>query len=171
MTTGGTPDGLPPVVVPEHIPARIVSGGQTGVDRAAWDAARALGIPTGGWVPKGRRAEDGWIPARYPAREAPSAAYPERTRLNVRDSDATLILARRPLSGGTALTLEIAEGLGRPCLVADPAGDPVLVRDWLATVRPQVLNVAGPRESTVPGTAAQARVFLERVLSSRAGSA
>lgn len=161
MTAGGTLDGLPPVFVPR----RIVTGGQTGVDRGAWDAALALGLATGGWVPKGRRAEDGAVPAAYPARETETAQYEERTRLNVRDSDATLILAQPPLAGGTALTRAVAEAFDKPCLVADPAGDAGVVRAWLVAVRPKVLNVAGPRESRLPGTAATARAFLERVLS------
>ena len=76
---------------------RIVSGGQTGVDRAALDVGLAWGLPIGGWCPRGRTAEDGPIPARYPLRETESAKYDVRTRRNVRDSDGTLILtARRP---------------------------------------------------------------------------
>lgn len=89
-------------------PAKLLSGGQTGVDRAALDAALALGIPCGGWCPQGRRAEDGQIPARYPLTETGSPGYRERTYLNVRDSDGTLILARGALSGGTTLTRRVA---------------------------------------------------------------
>ena len=77
-------------------PVEIVSGGQTGVDRAALDVALALGLACGGWCPRGRRAEDGPLPARYPLRETPSASYPERTEWNVRDSDGTLVLHRPP---------------------------------------------------------------------------
>ena len=87
---------------------RIVSGGQTGVDRAALDVALSLGIPCAGWCPRGRRAEDGPIDARYPLNETPSTSYAKRTEWNVRDSDATLILARLPLGGGTALTERLA---------------------------------------------------------------
>ena len=131
----------------------IVSGGQTGVDRAAWDVALELGLPVGGWVPKGRRAEDGAIPAKYPGpREADSADPSVRTKLNVRDSDATLIISRGPLTGGSRLTFDEATRLGRPVLHVDLAsqsdGEAVAnVRAWLATVRPSVLNVAGPRAS------------------------
>ncbi len=135
----------------------IRSGGQTGVDRAALDAAIALGIPRAGWVPKGRRAEDGVIPERYSGlRETPTADYADRTERNVRDADATLILSAGPPAGGTAYTLEVAKRLGRPVLVIDliPSGPLPAdrVRSWLASFsRPPMLNVAGPRESQAPG--------------------
>ena len=158
---------MPPGPVPRPFPDKIVSGGQTGVDRAALDTALALGIPCGGWCPKGRRAEDGTIPERYPMAETESAAYEERTRLNVGDADATLILASGPLSGGTGLTAETAVAEGKPLLVANPltsAPDPETVADWLAENGVRVLNVAGPRESTQPGIHRAAADFLTRVL-------
>src|SRR5436305_1193025 len=86
-------------------PFTIFSGGQTGVDRAALDVALELGIPCSGWCPRGRRAEDGTIPPRYPLQETRSLAYPVRTRWNVRDSDGTLILTRGRPDRGTALTI------------------------------------------------------------------
>ncbi|RKT47308.1 putative molybdenum carrier protein [Thiocapsa rosea] len=132
---------------------RVVSGGQTGVDRAALDAAIALGLPIGGWCPRGRRGEDGSIPERYALRETPSADYAERTEWNVRDSDATLILHRGPLSGGTRLTADLARRLGKPLLARDLAA-PIDVRaitDWLVANHVRVLNCAGPRESGAPG--------------------
>jgi hypothetical protein len=145
---------------------RIVSGGQSGVDRAALDAALALRLACGGWCPLGRRAEDGPIDARYPLRETPSADYAERTAWNVRDSDATLILTRGALRGGSAFTADCARALGRPHRIvdldADP--DPGELRGWLATRRVRVLNVAGPRESHCPGIGALARAFLGAVL-------
>lgn len=145
---------------------RIVSGGQTGVDRAALDVALAAGLSCGGWCPAGRRAEDGVIPKRYPLRETPTAEYAERTHLNVRDSDATLILAReRRVAGGTALTQEFAEALGRPCLVLDPRapdGADKAAR-WLIEQQVRVLNVAGPRESTEPGIYEEAFELLSRL--------
>jgi predicted Rossmann fold nucleotide-binding protein DprA/Smf involved in DNA uptake len=98
---------------------QVVSGGQTGVDRAALDAALEAGIPCGGWCPKGRIAEDGRLPSRYPLRETPSDSYAQRTEWNVRDSDGTLILTRGALDGGTALTEKCASKLGRACLVID----------------------------------------------------
>jgi hypothetical protein len=149
-----------------RFPARVVSGGQTGVDRGALDAAVAAGLPVGGWCPRGRRAEDGEIPGTYPLRETPSAAWDQRTEWNVRDSDATLILHRGALSGGTLRTAEVAARLGRPCLQVDlgKGPDPGAVARWLQGQRVAVLNVAGPRENGASGIAAEARGFLLAVL-------
>ncbi len=150
---------------------RIVSGGQTGVDRAALDVARALGIACGGWCPRGRRAEDGRIPDRYPLRETESRDYATRTRLNVRDSDATLVLTRGAPTGGTRLTVDVAVFAGRPVLVIDLDGDREAgldaARRWLAETPVRTLNVAGPRESTAPGIYAEAADFLRRLLAVR----
>ena len=151
-------------------PQEIWSGGQTGVDRAAWDAARELGLATAGWVPRGRLAEDGPIPDVYPGlRETLSAEYAERTTANVRETDATLILHRGALSGGTAFTHAEALRLGRPALVVDlddrSMSDQVCVaRDWLAQVHGTRLNVAGPRASTDSGLYGLARELLLGVL-------
>ncbi len=154
---------------------KIVSGGQTGVDRAALDAALAAGFPCGGWAPKGRMAEDGAIPKRYPLDECSIAGYEERTRLNVRDSDATLILTRgaapEDMMGdtgedGTGLTIEWASSLSKPYLVVDLAQptDTDGIADWLEGERVKVVNVAGPRESTVPGIWAEAVEVMKAVL-------
>ncbi len=131
----------------------LVSGGQTGVDRAALDLALELGIACSGWCPRGRKAADGPLPSSYPLRETLSADYSERTRLNVRDSDATLILCAGPLSGGTAYTAEIAASLGRPLRIVDPRQRDELqaVRQWLVDERVACLNLAGPREQEQPG--------------------
>jgi hypothetical protein len=147
---------------------KIVSGGQTGVDRAALDVALALGLPCGGWCPRGRKAEDGPIPDRYPLVETPSADYAQRTEWNVRDSDGTLVLTRGEPAGGTALTIELAQRLGKPCLVVDLNANPdtVVVRTWLGEQNIHVLNVAGPRESQSPGIHEAAQSFLRQVLSS-----
>jgi hypothetical protein len=147
-------------------PHRIVSGGQTGVDRAALDVALELGIDCGGWCPKGRRAEDGPIPERYPVRELGSERYEDRTERNVLDSDGTLILTCGELAGGTALTHEIALRRGRPALVVnlDDEPTPEPVREWIASHGIATLNVAGPRESGRPGIHFAARAFLERLL-------
>lgn len=152
---------------------RIVSGGQTGVDRAALDVARELGLPCGGWCPRGRRAEDGRIPDRYPLCETPSAAYPQRTEWNVRDSAGTLVLARGRPSGGTALTVRLAARMGRPCLVVDLDGapDPEAIADWLREQRLEVVNVAGPRETDNPGIAARAAAILRAALAATMGPA
>ncbi len=146
-----------------------MSGGQTGVDRAALDVALALAIPHGGWCPRGRRAEDGVIPPRYRLRETPSPHYAQRTAWNVRDSDATLVLSRPPLRGGTALTVRLARTLHRPCLILDPAAlDEVeALRRTLATLHVETLNVAGPRASQQAGIYDQATVFLRALFTGR----
>jgi hypothetical protein len=145
---------------------RIVSGGQTGVDRAALDVGLELGLPCGGWCPRGRRAEDGPIPARYPLMETPLPDYPQRTEWNVRDSNGTLVLTRGTPSGGTALTIDLAARLGRPWLVVDLDHPPGLdqVQSWLNDNRVTVLNVAGPRESDNPGIHEQAAAFLRLLI-------
>ena len=145
--------------------AKVVSGGQTGVDRAALDVAFEKGLPRGGWCPQGRRAEDGALDSRYPLIETPSAEYFQRTEWNVRDSDGTLVLTRGTPTEGTAFTIEIAKKLEKPCLVLDLAEAPKesAVTVWAADHNVRVLNVAGPRESKCPGIYAQAAEFLRRV--------
>lgn len=151
------------------IPAVIISGGQTGVDRAALDVAIHLGIPHAGWCPLGRRAEDGVIPRRYQLRETPSWRYQQRTAWNVRDADATLVLCDGALRGGTALTVRLAQSMGRPCLMADPGDESAAaqVRSACADLRVKRLNIAGPRESQRPGIGARAREFLLTLLSGK----
>ncbi len=146
----------------------VISGGQTGVDRAALDAAMELDLPAGGWCPRGRLAEDGTIPARYPLREAHSPDYDLRTRWNVRDSHGTLILCRGEPVGGTLFTAQIARSLERPTLILNPGNEREAERfaAWFSTLPLEpVLNVAGPRESTEPGIGATAHEFLKRVFS------
>jgi hypothetical protein len=149
-----------------RLPERIVSGGQTGVDRAALDVALALGLDCGGWCPKGRLAEDGRLPERYPLVETPSGEYPQRTEWNVRDSDGTLILYRAVLTGGSALTARLCERYDRPCLALDLSSspDPLAVREWIASNQIRVLNVAGPRGGDSPGLYEQARGLLAALL-------
>jgi hypothetical protein len=134
---------------------KIISGGQTGADRAALDVAMEKGIPHGGWVPKGRMAEDGAIPAYYRLTEMESESYPQRTEKNVLTGDGTLIISFGPLSGGSALTENLAFRHGRPCLVLDlektrAAEGAAAVENWLRQNRISVLNVAGPRASGEP---------------------
>lgn len=146
---------------------KIISGGQTGVDRAALDVALALGRAAGGFCPQGRRAEDGRIPARYPLRETESRTYAARTRRNVRAADATLVLTQQARTGGTALTLRAARAAGTPSRhVRLPATPEELnaTRQWLSGNGVRTLNVAGPRASEEPGVYDAVRAFLERVL-------
>lgn len=142
------------------------------MDRGALDAAIALGIPHGGWCPRGRLAEDGVIPARYDLAETELPQYRMRTEQNVVDSDATLILCRGQPAGGTELTLQLARQYGRPVMVIDPDDPPQVeeVRRWLLDHRVRVLNVAGPRESHSPGIADRACGFLQALFSASSGS-
>ena len=110
----------------------IVSGGQTGVDRGALDAALEAHVPCGGWCPEGRLAEDGRIPDRYPVKELPCAGYEERTRQNIRDSDGTLIVHFGPMSGGTLYTFDRCLIYGRPVHLVDGAILPVETQPELA---------------------------------------
>ncbi|MFL6088707.1 MAG: putative molybdenum carrier protein [Aeromicrobium sp.] len=152
-----------------HLVARIVSGGQSGADRAALDAAIECGIEYGGWCPLGGWAEDYPEPPGilepYPGlRETASADPAERTRLNVRDSDATLIVRSTSSSPGSDLTERHAGELGRPCLVAVDA-DVDAVLQWLSALPSELtLNVAGPRESEQPGIHRATRALLNQVL-------
>lgn len=142
---------------------RVVSGAQTGVDRAALDVALDAGLLTGGWVPRGRLAEDGRVPDRYPVRELASGRYAVRTRRNVTDSDATLVITRGPPSAGTAWTITCTAEIGRPCRIIDlqqGAWDAAAFLAWLDAHAVKTLNVAGPRESTSPGIYAEARALL-----------
>jgi hypothetical protein len=154
--------------------ARIVSGGQTGVDRGALDASLDLGIPCGGWCPRARRSEDGTIPDCYRLQETASADYPARTRKNVEDSDATLILTSGPATGGTLLTVNLCKRLRKPHLIIDLAQDDLgaslcQVREWLAGFPAGAINVAGPRETEDPGIGGRARVFLREALQEPGG--
>jgi hypothetical protein len=144
---------------------QIVSGGQTGVDRAALDAAIYLQIPHGGWCPRGRLAEDGPIDRQYQLRETAESDYAVRTEKNVLDSNGTLILHYLDLSGGTKLTSQLAARYRRPRLIVDLAQPPhpELVIDWLVTEQVSILNIAGPRESSVRGIGRLAEEYLLQV--------
>jgi hypothetical protein len=146
-------------------PLRIVSGGQTGVDRAALDVAMELGWPHGGWCPLGRIAEDGFIPVRYRLRQTESPNYAVRTERNVIDSDGTLLLYRAQLTGGTELTWRFTRIHRRPCylLRLEQAWDLAQVSEWWQEQRIRTLNIAGPRESTSPGIGEAARQFLREL--------
>ena len=150
--SGGRPL-VPPVR--KMSPGKIVSGGQTGADRAALDWAVERGVVHGGWCPRGRRAEDGPIDGRYRLTETPGEAYVERTEWNVRDSDGTVIFSiATTLSGGSAKTADFARQQGKPWLHlaqhADRGDAARQLRRFVEEHRIRVLNVAGPRASTEP---------------------
>jgi hypothetical protein len=152
---------------------KVVSGGQTGTDRAALDAALELGIPIGGYCTADRRAEDGPIPDRYPLTTLATNDYPSRTRANIQEATATLVLYAGPItSPGTRLTISLCKQkrngdmwLGIELNEAN-AETVKFARDWLAFRRVRVLNVAGPRESKNPGIYQNAKAFLLAVLRS-----
>lgn len=151
----------------------VISGGQTGVDRAALDAALELGICTAGWCPQGRRSEDGRIPPVYQLTETESRNYAVRTRWNVRDSDGTLIVALDEVSGGTELTAQVAQGQGKPLQIVrlrdggenSPAQHVQCVVDWIVSRKIRLLNVAGPRGSSDDHIYSLAREFCSQVFS------
>lgn len=154
---------------------RIVSGGQTGADRAALDVALEQGFEIGGWIPKGRLAEDGPISLDYGGLIETESSDPSvRTSLNVRDSDATLIVSHGPLQGGSLLTLEEARKLGRSTLhidllVTPQASATAQVSEWLRGVEGATLNVAGPRASEDAAIYRSVVELLQSVLARLAG--
>ena len=150
---------------------KIISGGQTGVDRGALAAALELDIECGGTCPIGRKAEDGVIPAKYPLTESDSKVYSDRTRQNVVDSDATLIIHFGQLEAGTAFTRQCCIEENRPCLVINASEDDhshhvQQILDFIHQNAVQVLNVAGPRASKVPAAQEHTRRLLAAVLQS-----
>jgi hypothetical protein len=145
---------------------KVISGGQTGVDRAGLDSAHQAGILIGGYCPKGRKAEDGTIPERYPLEELTSAQYTVRTEKNVTESDGTLILNKGVLSTGTRLTHEYTVKHGKPHLIVqlEEPIDPADVMLWIRGENIHILNIAGPRESKVPeGIYNDALLYLNQV--------
>ena len=135
--------------------SKIVSGGQTGADQAALDVAIELGIPHGGWIPKGRKTERGPLPAKYQLKEMPTADYPKRTEQNVIDSDGTMIVCHGPLTGGSEYTRRMADKHDKPWIHVDTSRISVeaaveFVRAWINGSGVKVLNVAGPRASKDP---------------------
>jgi len=134
---------------------KIVSGGQTGVDQAALDAAIKLGIPYGGWIPKGRKTENGPLPEKYKMNEMPTSKYSARTEKNVIDSDGTLIISRGNLTEGSELTRKMAMKHNRPWLHIDITDNAKFhaasnIVSWIAENSIHILNVAGPRASKDP---------------------
>jgi len=148
---------------------KIMSGGQTGADRAALDFAIERSIPHGGWVPKGRKAEDGMVPARYQVTEMATTSYPKRTRRNVLDSDGTVIITLGKARGGSALTIRAADEFRRPRLhieldKTDTDEAAKGLRTWVIENDISVLNIAGPRASEEPGIYGATKEVLEKAL-------
>ena len=159
------------VVIETIVIEKIISGGQTGADRAALDFARAHGIPHGGWCPRGRRAEDGPIDSRYHLAETPDADPAQRTDWNVRDADATVIFSIAPdLAGGSRKTAESALSHRKPCLHLSRQRDGEAavgrLRKFLEQHSVRTLNVAGPRQSEEPEVAVFTQAVLEEFWSS-----
>jgi predicted Rossmann-fold nucleotide-binding protein len=144
---------------------KVISGGQTGVDRAGLDAAMQAGIPVGGYCPKGRLAEDGTVPEKYPLIELTKGGSPARTEKNVMESDGTLILNVGTLSGGTRFTRDCARKHAKPYLIVKLDRDTKtdVIKQWAKDNRIRVLNIAGPRESKQPGLHVRAFAFLCRL--------
>lgn len=148
---------------------KIVSGGQTGVDQAALEVAIKLNIPLGGWCPKGRLAENGTIPVKYPLVETESSDYSVRTKLNIRDSDGSLILVPKiPIqtTDGTMLTLQEVKQQQKPHLIIDLSKKPnvELIVHWVSENNIKILNIAGPRESQSPGINQLSAKYLEQAI-------
>jgi hypothetical protein len=156
---------------------KIISGGQTGVDQGGLDFALKRGWPCGGWCPPGRRCETGRIPGRYPVREVEAGDYNERTRRNIQDADATLVITQYGFKEeGTDLTLSWCEEYGRPSFHFDISHPGIIhpqdlsdLSNWLKNNQIEVLNVAGNRESNSPGIQAYTLTLLERLFFPQVG--
>ena len=134
---------------------KIVSGGQTGVDRAAFDVALRHGIKCGGWCPAGRLDEFGKIPDHYPVQELKGGGFRERTLQNVKDSDGTVVIYPEELRGGTEQTVRFCVELPRPYQMIDASkisaqGAAKVITDFVGENKIGILNVAGPRQSEWP---------------------
>jgi hypothetical protein len=134
---------------------KIISGGQTGVDRAALDFAIKFDIPHGGWITKGRIAEDGILDDRYKLQEIPEPSYPRRTLKNILESDGTLIISQGPLTGGSDYTRKMAISRNKPIFHIDLNQVNAFraaenIRNWIFDNKIEILNVAGPRKSKDP---------------------
>jgi hypothetical protein len=145
---------------------KIISGGQTGADRAALDVALDFAIDCGGFCPKGRKSEDGRIPEKYPLTEAASHEYSERTEWNVKTGEGTLILIDQHADKGTSLTITLCKAYNKPFMIVDLAkkNEPGNVIQWMRGNHIHVLNIAGSRESFSPGIYRKAYSFLKEVI-------
>lgn len=156
---------------------KVISGGQTGVDRAALKIAKELGIPHGGWCPYKRNAEDGIVPLEYQLEELlaptaeenldPDATYKSRTKLNVQNSDGTLVILKNHAIGGTAYTIKMAKELNKPYFIINIRDNPKItdvVATWIIKNNLRTLNIAGPRETQEPGIYEAAYNILQKLL-------
>lgn len=145
---------------------KIISGGQTGVDRAALDVALARNIPCGGWCPAGRAADDGPIADKYPLQETSNIDHTVRTGFNVRDSDGTLILCHGDVKGGTAYAVETAKHMQKPVLVinSEQTVDMQQIKTWLEQHQIKVLHIGGPREASRPGIYQEAYQLIDQLI-------
>jgi hypothetical protein len=149
---------------------RIISGGQTGADRGGLEAAIALGIPHGGYCPRGRLAEDGAVPFKYDLTETASAGYPDRTLRNIAEADGTIVFIESMASAGpgSRLTINTALKVRRPVLTIEMSQSRKVaasrIRSWLRRYKIETLNVAGSRESKSPGLEEAVKELLMAVL-------
>jgi hypothetical protein len=148
---------------------KIISGGQTGADRAALDVALKFGIPHGGWIPKGRKTEKGPLPEKYRMQEMQTESYEARTEQNVLISDGTLIIVRGKLTGGTDYTRKMTlkhkkQLLGIDLNLIGHFDAASLAASWIKLQRVQVLNVAGPRASEDRQIYSDVVIILEKVV-------
>ncbi len=152
---------------------RIISGGQTGADRAALDFSIKSNIPYGGWVPRGRKTEDGRLPGKYKLQEMPTSDYSKRTEKNIIDADGTLIVSHGRLTGGSALTQFLSEKQNKPFIHVDLNGMSIdeacaAIRVWLKNNQIETLNVAGPRARKDPAIYEATRKLLESLFEVKA---
>jgi hypothetical protein len=148
---------------------KIISGGQTGADRAALDVALKVGIPHGGWIPKGRKTENGPLPEKYQLKEMPTASYEARTEQNVTDSDGTLIVAHGKLTGGSDYTRQMTlkhknQLLGIDLNLIGHYDAASLAASWIRMQHVKVLNVAGPRASEDRQIYSDVVIILEQIV-------
>ncbi|MEA2060111.1 MAG: putative molybdenum carrier protein [Thermodesulfobacteriota bacterium] len=148
---------------------KIISGGQTGADRAALDTAIKFNLFHGGWVPACRKAEDGRLSDRYHMDEMPTDSYPMRTEQNILDSRGTLIISRGRLTKGSLLTQNLAAKLKKPCchidlLKMDEFEAAIIVNSFVADYSIDVINIAGPRASSDPDIYRSVKAVLETII-------
>ena len=148
---------------------KIISGGQTGADRAALDTAIKFNIKHGGWIPEGRKAEDGKLPDKYQMNEMPTDSYPKRTEQNIVDSDGTLIISRGGLTGGSLLTKRLASKLKKPCchinlIDLDEFEAAIVINSFILEYDLEIINVAGPRAGRDPFIYNSVKTVLETVI-------